>query len=232
SDWQGYPLHLLRLDYAAPELDRLGESNNVQVGVFVAFGLLVLVAMWLALQAWVLRPLGLISASLKQADPAVITPLRTEPGELGAVAQLVVTSFDQRDALQREIDERDRAQAALKKSEGALRRTIDERTRLGRDLHDGVIQSLYAAGMGLTGIRSQLNLDQTEAAARLEQTRAALNETIHDLRNFINGLEPESLKMQSFDQAVTALLEVMQGLRPLQTAVSIDETLAFQLTLA
>src|SRR6185369_17286381 len=149
SDWQGYPLHLLRLDYAAPELDRLGESNNVQVGVFVAFGLLVLVAMWLALQAWVLRPLGLISASLKQADPAVITPLRTEPGELGAVAQLVVTSFDQRDALQREIDERDRAQAALKKSETALRRTMDERTRLGRDLHDGVIQSLYAAGMGL-----------------------------------------------------------------------------------
>ena len=232
SDWQGYPLHLLRLDYQAPELERLGNTNGVQVGVFVIFGLLVLVAMWLALQAWVLRPLGLISSSLKSEDGAAIQPLRSDPGELGAVAQLVATSFDQREALQREIGERARAQAALQKSEVALRRTMDERTRLGRDLHDGIIQSLYAAGMGLTGIRSQLNLDQSEAAARLEQTRATLNETIHDLRNFINGLEPESLKLQNFTQAITALLEVVNGLRPVQTAVSIDESLALQLTLS
>ncbi len=232
SDWQGHPLRLLRVDYQAPEIDRLGESNGTQVMVFVVFGLLVLVAMWLALQAWVLRPLGLISASLKQDDRAVIRPLRAEPGELGVVAQLVATSFDQREALQREIADRAQAQAALQKSEVALRRTMDERARLGRDLHDGVIQSLYAAGMGLAGVRAQLHLDQTEAAARLEQTRATLNESIHDLRNFINGLEPESLKMQNFTQAVTALLEVVKGLRPLQTAISIDESLALQLTLA
>jgi signal transduction histidine kinase len=232
ADWQGYPLRLLRLDYQAPELERLGTTNGVQVGVFVIFGLLVLVAMWLALQAWVLRPLGLISSSLKSEDGAAIQPLRSEPGELGAVAQLVATSFDQRVALEREVDERARAQAALQKSEVALRRTMDERTRLGRDLHDGIIQSLYAAGMGLAGIRAQLHLDQSEAAARLEQTRATLNETIHDLRNFINGLEPESLKLQNFTQAITALLEVVNGLRPVQTAVSIDESLALQLTLS
>ncbi len=232
ADWQGHALRLLRVDYQAPELARMARDNRSQATVFVVFGLLILVALWLALQAWVLRPLGLIGASLAQENRAVIEPLHAKPDELGGVARLITLSFQQRDDLKREIEERARAQEALQKTEANLRRTMDERTRLGRDLHDGVIQSLYAAGMGLTSIRSQLNLGQTEAAARLEQTRAALNETIHDLRNFINGLEPESLKMQSFTQAVTALLEVVQGLRPLQTAVSIDETLAYQLTLA
>jgi signal transduction histidine kinase len=232
ADWQGHPLRLLQIRYHAPALEREGASNRLQVAVVIGFGLLVLVAMWLALQAWVLRPLGLISASLRQEDRAVISPLQAEPTELGAVAQLVTTSFEQREALKREVEERARAEEALRKSEVALRRTMDERTRLGRDLHDGVIQSLYAAGMGLTGVRAQLHLDQAEAAARLEQTRATLNESIHDLRNFINGLEPESLKLQNFTQAVTALLEVVQGLRPVETAVSIDEGLAIQLTLS
>ncbi len=109
---------------------------------------------------------------------------------------------------------------------------MDERLRLGRDLHDGVIQSLYAAGMGLTGVRSQLRDDQVEAAARLEQTRAVLNATIHDLRNYINGLEPDSLKLQTFSHAVTAMLEVVKGLRPLETTIAIDEALAIRLTLA
>lgn len=231
-DWQGHPLRLLRVDYHGPELDRLRQTNRTQVAVFVVFGLLVLVAMWRALQHWVLRPLGLISTSLRQQDVTAIDPLRTDPGELGTVAQLVASSFDQREALQREISERAQAQAALQKSETALRRAIDERTRLGRDLHDGVIQSLYAAGMGLSGVRAQLQPDQGDAAAQLEQTRVTLNESIHDLRNFINGLEPESLKTQNFTQAVTALLEIVKGLRPLQTAIAIDESLALRLTLA
>lgn len=231
-DWRGRPLQMLRLDYQAPELSRLLQTDSHQSQVFIVFGVLLVVAFGLALQAWVLRPLKHVGESLARGDPAPIRELRDEPSELGRVARLVESSFAQRDELRREIEERARGQEALQRTEATLRRTMEERARLGRDLHDGVIQSLYAAGMGLAGVRTLLQPDQAEAAARLEQTRGALNETIHDVRNFISGLEPEALKLQSFTQAVTALLEVVHGVRPLRTTVEIDEQLASSLTLA
>jgi signal transduction histidine kinase len=121
--------------------------------------------------------------------------------------------------------------AALKRNEETLRRTMEERARLGWDLHDGVIQSLYAAGMGLSGVRALLSPEQNAAAGHLEQVRGILNETIHDLRNFITGLEPEALKHQSFGQAVAGLLATMQAIRPVRTTLEIDEALAARLSL-
>ncbi len=232
NDWQGHPVQTLRLDYEAPELSRMLQTDSHQAEIFIAFGLLVTAALGLALQGWVLRPLARIRDSLASGDTAPIRALRGGKDEFGRLARLVESSFAQRDELRREIEHRTRAQESLQRSEVALRRTMDERARLGRDLHDGVIQSLYAAGMGLAGIRPMLRPDQVEAAARLEQTRAALNETIHDVRNFISGLEPEALKLQSFTQAVATLLEVVQGLRPLRSTVEIDEAVAGHLTLA
>jgi signal transduction histidine kinase len=231
-DWQGHPLQTLRLEYRAPELNRAVQADWRQTELFVAFGLLLIVAVGLALNAWVLRPLGLVGEALAHGSPVPVQGLSAQPHELGHVAQLVLSSFDQREALRQEVAERTRAQQALERSEAELRRTLDERAQLGRDLHDGVIQSLYAAGMGLAGVRAQLHPDQSEAAARLEQTRAALNETIHDVRNFIIGLEPEALKLQTFSQAVAALFEAMQNIRPFHATTHIDEAVAQRLTLA
>jgi signal transduction histidine kinase len=232
ADWQGHPLRTLVFDYEAPEFGRAVQSDWRQAQVFVSFGLLVIVAVGLALQGWVLRPLGRIGTSLAHNDPAPAQAVAAENSELGRVATLVLSSFEQRQALEKEIAARARAQEALERSEDELRRNLEERARLGRDLHDGVIQSLYAAGMGLAGIRAQLRPDQVEAATRLEQTRGALNETIHDVRNFIVGLEPEALKQQTFSQALVALLDTMHGIRPFRSTLSVDETLAMRLTLA
>src|SRR5207244_2908176 len=71
-DWQDHTVRLLRLEYQTPELGRMVESDAGRSAVFVAFGLLVLVAMWLALRAWVLRPLSLVSHSLAQGDAAPV----------------------------------------------------------------------------------------------------------------------------------------------------------------
>jgi signal transduction histidine kinase len=232
ADAQGRALRTLRVEYEAPEIAQLGEADNRQAAIFIAYGLLLIVAVGLALRGWVLHPLRRITRSLAQNDPQPVAALSAEKSELGEVARLVQTAFEQRAALQREFEERTRAHATLERAEAALRRNIEERARLGRDLHDGVIQSLYAAGMGLAGIRDLLRPDQSEAGVRLEQTRAALNETIHDVRNFIIGLEPEALKLQTFSQAVAALLETLHGVRRFRSTVRIDEELAARLTLA
>jgi signal transduction histidine kinase len=213
-------------------LDRPLRADRRQTQVFIAFGALAVVAVVVALRVWVLRPLDRICESVATGDSTLARDISGRPDELGRIAQWVVLSAAQRETLEREVAERTRVQAALKRSEMVLRDNLEERARLGRDLHDGVIQSLYAAGMGLAGIRVLLRPDQTEAAARLEQTREALNATIHDVRNFIIGLEPEALKLQTFTQAVSALLELMRGIRPFRSTVEIDEPLAGRLTLA
>ena len=232
NDWRGHPLRVLRVEAQSTEIDQAIRADWRQVLIFVAFGLLVIGAMALALQQWVLHPLRHIGHSLATENPQTVTALATERSELGRVAQLVVEAFAQRESLQREIEQRARAQEARERSEAALRRNLEERARLGRDLHDGVIQSLYAAGMGLAGIRTLLKSEQTDAAVRLEQTRAALNETIHDVRNFIIGLEPEALKLQTFAQAVAAMLEVIRSMRAFRSTIDIDEAIASRLSLA
>jgi signal transduction histidine kinase len=232
ADWRGHALRTLRIEQPVPETDLALQADWRQATLFFSFGLMLIAAVGLALQTWVLRPLGQIATSLATDRPEPALEVAREKSELGRVAQLVATSFAQREALRLEVEQRRRAAAALERSEAALRRNIEERARLGRDLHDGVIQSLYAAGMGLAGIRALLQPAQAEAIARLEQSRVALNETIHDVRNFIIGLEPESLKLQTFSQAVDALVDLMRGMGRFKVTLAIDDSLAASLSLA
>ncbi|MBI5689654.1 MAG: hypothetical protein HZC55_06110 [Verrucomicrobia bacterium] len=231
-DWQGHPLRLLVAEATAdPVAAELADAGR-PVLIFLAFGLCLIGATAAALHRWVVHPLACLGDSLAADDPSRLAPLAADPGEFGRLARLARDSFEQRRLLREEIAQRTRAQAALAESEAALRRNLDERARLGRDLHDGVIQSLYAAGMGLAGIRPLLQAGQEEIAARLEQNRALLNETIHDVRNFIIGLEPEALRLQTFSEAISALLEVMRSHRNFTPRVEIDDYLARRLTLA
>lgn len=232
DDWQGRPLRLLQFTPPAAAEPGLWWRISPHLPLFFAFGLLLIAALGLSLRTWVLGPLGQIDASLAGNDPRPILALREDKAEFGRVARLLEEAHAQRDQLRREVERRRQTESALLASEDQLRRSLDERIRLGRDLHDGVIQSLYATGMGLAGIRALLQTDQTEAAARLEQSRAALNATIHDVRNFIVGLEPEALRQQTFAQAVESLLGQMQELRPARCSCEIDAVLAAQLTLS
>ncbi|MEO6568546.1 MAG: sensor histidine kinase [Opitutaceae bacterium] len=217
ADWKGHEIRVLRVEHAETELANMAESDVRTVRVFLLFGLLVITAVGLSLQIWVLRPLKRIGESLARKDPGVLDALKTEGTEFGHVARLVEFSFQQTEA--------------LRKNEEALRHTMEERARLGWNLHDGVIQSLYAAGMGLAGVRAQLGPEQNVAARHLEQVRGILNETIHDVRNFITGLEPEALKQQTFGQAVGSLLATMQSVRRVRTTLNIDEPFAERLSL-
>lgn len=231
-DWQGRPLRSLQVSYPAPAPEPTAGPGGADAALFFGFGLLLMAGLTLSLHRWVLQPLGRISASLAEGQPGPLAPLVGGRDEFAATARMLEASFAQRDALKREIEERRRVAAALAAAEADLRRTLEERTRLGRDLHDGVIQALYATGMGLAGIRALLRPGDTEAAERLNQCRATLNEIIRDVRNFITGLEPEALRQQTFTQAVHALLEFMQSISPAATEAVIDEELASQLTLS
>ncbi len=81
---------------------------------------------------------------------------------------------------------------------------FEDRDRIGRDLHDLVIQRLFAVGLGLQGATRLV--ERPEVAARLEQAVDDLDATIKDIRRAIFGLS--SLDTAGDVQAeVTRLVE-------------------------
>ncbi len=63
-----------------------------------------------------------------------------------------------------------------------------ERERIGRELHDGIIQSIYAAGLMLEGARHNISDEPEAARAQLTRAIESLNQTIQDIRRYIFDL--------------------------------------------
>jgi len=70
---------------------------------------------------------------------------------------------------------------------------VDERQRISQDLHDSIIQSLYAISLSLEDLPDIIDEDPGEGAARADRAIDGIHATIRDIRNFIMGLQPELL---------------------------------------
>jgi signal transduction histidine kinase len=69
---------------------------------------------------------------------------------------------------------------------------VDERLRISRDLHDGIIQSIYAVSLSLEDVPELIEQSAPEAIDRVDRAIDRLHLTIGDIRTFIVGLGPES----------------------------------------
>lgn len=224
-DWQTKPLGVLHIEKAAPDIGFRAETAQLKFKIFLAFGICLIGSLALSLHRWILKPLGWITDSLARNDTAPILPLLESRTELTRVARLIVTSFEHREQLRREIAERRHA-------ETELQRTLEERARLGRNLHDSVIQSIYAAGMGVSTARKLTVTDPEEAKRRLAQVGDLLNDTIRDVRDFITGLEPETLSEASFAGTVERLFATMNPAGAARVELDLDDDIVGQLDAA
>jgi signal transduction histidine kinase len=175
----------------------------------------------------VILGLGSRAGRAGESHGPFVTTARTE---LGALAKLAETSVAQGEELTRERDVRRRAEEDARLKQQLLTQSLDEKIRLGRDLHDGIIQSLYAAGLTLESVRALVKTNPDEADRRLEQTRAGLNDAIRDVRAYITGLTPENLRRSGFAHAVSALVNELSSARDAKFDVQIDEEAAALLT--
>lgn len=87
---------------------------------------------------------------------------------------------------------------------------VDERLRISRDLHDGIIQSIYAVGLTLEDVPDLMAEEPSEAVARVDRAIDRLNTTIRDIRTFIVGLGAGAGE----DTLPTALADVVAELWP------------------
>jgi signal transduction histidine kinase len=84
---------------------------------------------------------------------------------------------------------------------------IDERERIGKDLHDGIIQTLYAISLSLEDVPDMMETDSAEAYQRVDRAIDTLNGAIADLRQFVVGLRPEFVDATDFGGLLAALAE-------------------------
>jgi len=93
-------------------------------------------------------------------------------------------SFDE---IQRTQTRLKTAGAARRRSEAQLKALAEERERLIQDLHDGCIQSVYAARLNLEACLPLVVADPEKATRMIAESTVALNLVIQELRSFING---------------------------------------------
>jgi len=84
---------------------------------------------------------------------------------------------------------------------------LEERDRIGMDLHDGIIQSIYAVGLTLEHARLLLKDNPATATSRIEQAVADLNSTIRDIRAYILDLRPRQLKNENLMAGINRLVQ-------------------------
>jgi len=171
---------------------------------------------------------------LGHVGPAIFVPLRVRGRATGTLmvanlqggrpfdaptVRLVATFADQASVALEYI----RAQADVRRL-GLL----EERERIAKDMHDGVIQSLFAVGMGLQG--TALLVGSPEHAARIEGAVTELDKVIRDLRNYIFGLRPGILADRQLDQALRTLVEEFGDRSATKLAVEVDSGLAAKLS--
>src|SRR5207248_4247247 len=171
---------------------------------------------------------------LGRHGPAVFVPLRV-PG--GAAGTLMVTKlkgsprFDER-RVQLVETLADQASVAIEygRAQTELQRLglMEERERIAKELTDGIIQSLFAVGMGLQG--TALMARSPEVTGRIEKAVEELDKVIRDLRNYIFGLRPGILADRQLDQALRVLGEEMQSRSSATVGVDIDAAVAATLS--
>ncbi len=83
---------------------------------------------------------------------------------------------------------------------------LEERERIGMDLHDGVIQSIYGVGLILEHARLLMADDTDKAYKRIEQAIEDLNSTIRDIRSYILDLRPHQLHDENLMRGVRRLV--------------------------
>ena len=86
---------------------------------------------------------------------------------------------------------------------------VDERDRISRDLHDSVIQMIYAVTLTLDDVPDLVREAPAEAATRVDRAIDALHDVIRDIRHFIFGLQPLLLDSGSLVDGLNALADEM-----------------------
>jgi signal transduction histidine kinase len=123
-----------------------------------------------------------------------VSPIRNAAGD---VVGLLGISKDM--SAPRQLEEQQRRLALL-----------EDRERIGMELHDGAIQSLYAVGLGLEAVSQVLERSPALARERLVQARDQVNATMREVRNYVFDLRPDTFQQHGLAAGMAALARELE----------------------
>ncbi len=91
--------------------------------------------------------------------------------------------------------------------QGRRMAVLEERERIGMDLHDGIIQSIYAVGLALDYARLEVESNPDKALEKVEQAIEGLNSTIRDIRTYIMDLRPRQFRGENLMDSLQRLID-------------------------
>lgn len=100
---------------------------------------------------------------------------------------------------------------------------LEERERIGMDLHDGIIQSIYAVGLTLDSIRVMVRNNPDEAVHHIENAISSLNANIRDIRAYILDLQPSRLFGVDFEDGLARLSREFKANSLIEIDLQIDQ---------
>ncbi len=83
---------------------------------------------------------------------------------------------------------------------------LEERERFARDLHDGIIQSIYAVGLMLDQVKADIPAEFDAAQKQIALTLDNLARVIQDIRNYIFDLRPQAIKDNGLKNRLDGLI--------------------------
>lgn len=137
-------------------------------------------------------------------------------------------SFDERDE---ELVRHLAAQAAVAAETSELYEQLkslallQERERIGMDLHDGIIQSIYAVELALEGALERLEESPREVRTQLDRSIDDLNRVIEDIRSYIFDLRPQVSRADDLGQALAELADQVKVNTLMQTEIRVPPEL-------
>jgi PAS domain S-box-containing protein len=119
-----------------------------------------------------------------------------------------------------DITERKRIEDALRDSESRLRILLDERERIVRDLHDKLLQDLYAIGLNLQSVQSTATANSSVSRRVITRVIESLNRAIGAARALV---ERSTLAAEvELEHELHSIATAAQGVRNVEVVLKLD----------
>ncbi len=185
-----------RVTFAVPALTRAQVQHQRILTTIILLALLLAFVPLLA---------AVLSSRRSSAGDASRPPWSAARAQATGWEELARLSHERSTALAEEQEARQRAEEDLQVNRHLLDQSVAERVRLGRELHDNICQTLYAVCLTLESVQKKSDLSP-EMNDRTQQCLVELRRLNHEVRAYLQDLEPGRVKGQSFGAALAGML--------------------------
>ena len=98
---------------------------------------------------------------------------------------------------------------------------LEEKNRIARDLHDGLVQSLASLDIRLEVCRKMFRDSSSDLSNELDELQKILRDEYSELRNYMRRLRTPSFEGQELEKAIRSYVETFQRENNLKVRVSV-----------